>query len=194
MITQEINPGITYEYRLPLEVLARNQRQPVLPAGGFGNDLPGGRHPQVDSPPTGSSGTRELVAGNSYPLHPRASGLGAEGGLFQTINQQSAGRSLGGSGYPSSLSSSGSLANLGISVPQQQPVIPASILPDSSSSSPSTDDAGSVPFSATLLPPPPLNNNNKENNHRSGTDQVNGIKLYDRSPSYSYTPFTIQLK
>ena len=97
VITQQINPGIKYEYMLPV---------------GVSNNL----LPHSNNDPSSSD----------YPNPARSRGLGAEGGLLQTIQQgeflagiqnsppSAAVLSGGGGSVPSSLSSSGSLANLGI--------------------------------------------------------------------------------
>lgn len=103
-------------------------------SGGTGSNIPGRYQLDGGVPSVGPSPTNNYLGANNPPRS-----LGSEGGLFQTIQQGSAGLSGiqlppppssggGNSGslpnypvsgvasgnYPSSLSSSGSLANLGI--------------------------------------------------------------------------------
>ncbi|XP_045026312.1 thrombospondin type-1 domain-containing protein 4 isoform X2 [Daphnia magna] len=154
VIYQQINPGIKYEYMLPLGVAnsnlvprPSNPPTPTAPATSFGQsdllnsgpavpsaNVPAGRY-QLDGTsgsPISPGGTNFFGA-NPPPPPPPPRSLGSEGGLFQTI-QQGSSVGLGGihqqvpasgssnypassGNYPASLSSSGSLATLGIAVP-----------------------------------------------------------------------------
>ncbi|XP_046649174.1 thrombospondin type-1 domain-containing protein 4-like isoform X2 [Daphnia pulicaria] len=150
VIYQQINPGIKYEYMLPLGVAnsnivprPSNNPSPTVQTDGLNGGtasssiiVPPGRF-QLDAASNSPTATNFLGAN---PSPPRS--LGSEGGLFQTIqsNQQGSAAGLGGihqqlsppsgsaglglsnyptnsGNFPSSLSSSGSLATLGIAVP-----------------------------------------------------------------------------
>jgi len=151
VIYQQINPGIKYEYMLPLGVA--NNLIPQRPSFAQQSDQQNGANLLPNQTPgryqPEATGTilREppLSPPINYPNPARISSLGAEGGLFQAIGSGSATivglagtiqnspsinnaplvpsyptASEGGTRtIPSSLSSSGSLANLGIAVPQQ---------------------------------------------------------------------------
>lgn len=182
VIYQQINPGIKYEYMLPLgatnNLIPRPNPAPAAPVAfgdlsGTGANVPG-RYPLDSTTTSGSASAPNYLGANNPP--PRS--LGAEGGLFQTIQQGSAGlngiqlasSSGGNSGsnlapsnypvsgvasgsYPSSLSSSGSLANLGI-VPSQFEAPASELGGNPSSGEPAATVAPVLPKENQLTQPP----------------------------------------
>ena len=171
VVTQQVNPGIKYEYMLPVGVASN-----LLPHSSFQQDIPSGPPPPPPLPSLPS--LPPLGHADDYPNPAPSSGLGAKGGLLQTIQQGdflagiqnsamqnaefkipaapsvrsgstgSAGSTAGvasvaNSGpVPSSLSSSGSLANLGIQL--------SSNVPSMDSLHPATETSSAPTSSATV--------------------------------------------
>jgi len=152
VVTQQVNPGIKYEYMLPVGV-ANN----LIPHSAFQHDVPSGGSPPPPPVP---------VKADDYPNPVPSSGLGAKGGLFlagiknsgiqnpefkiaATPAARPAGSAAGinsGGLVPSSLSSSGSLANLGIQLssnvpPMDTPLLPATESSPAAASSPTAKSA-----------------------------------------------------
>ena len=164
MIYQQINPGIKYEYMLP-----PGAANPMIPP----------RPPALGNGPQFGSNRWQDSGGSANPVRP--TGLGAEGGLLQAIqdsNIQNSPPASAPSAPIASLSSSGSLANLGIAVPpidmnppapvpSAGPLLPAGAPTPSSGGTSSSSLSQSAPSIANDDRRPPRNGKGVQNKNNS---------------------------